>query len=185
MLEVVSVSDDTRLISWAQAGDRDAFSELVCRYRVRVINVVYHMCGDANLAEDAAQDAFIRAWQHLPDFQPRSSFRNWMYRIAVNTALDITRRDRPGVDVESLELAAPGENLEADLERRERARQIRQSVLGLPQASRAVLILREYEGLSYREIAETLDISIGTVMSRLNYARTHLAKILRPLMEAA
>jgi RNA polymerase sigma-70 factor (ECF subfamily) len=84
-----------------------------------------------------------------------------------------------------LELAAPGEDLEADLEQRERARQIRQAVLGLPPASRAVLILREFEGLSYREIAEALDISMGTVMSRLNYARTHLAKNLRPLMEAA
>jgi RNA polymerase sigma-70 factor (ECF subfamily) len=152
---------------------------------MRVINVVYQMCGDASIAEDAAQDAFIRAWQHLPDFQLRSSFRNWLYRIAVNTALDITRRERPDVDIESLELAAPGGNLEADLEKQERLRQIRQAVLSLSQASRAVLILREYEGLSYREIAETLDISMGTVMSRLNYARTQLAKILRSLMEAA
>jgi len=183
-LEVVSVIDETGLVSQAQAGDRDAFSELVRRYRIRVINVVYQMCGDVNLAEDAAQEAFIRTWQHLPDFQLRSSFRNWLYRIAVNTALDIARRERPDADVESLELAAPGENLEADLEKRERLRQIHQAVLGLPQASRAVLILREYEGLSYREIAETLDISVGTVMSRLNYARTHLAKTLRPLMEA-
>jgi len=183
MLEVVSAVDETRLVSWAQAGDRDAFGELVRRYRVRVINVVYHMCGDASLSEDAAQEAFIRAWQHLPDFQLHSSLRNWVYRIAVNTALDITRRERPGVDVESLELAAPGENLESDLEQRERASQIRQAVLGLPQASRAVLILREFEGLSYREIAEALDISIGTVMSRLNYARTRLAEILRPLVE--
>jgi len=183
VLEVDTTADETGLVSKAQAGDREAFGELVRCYRVRVINVVYHMCGDANLAEDAAQEAFIRAWQHLLDFQPHSSFRNWLYRIAVNTALDISRRERPDVDVESLELASPGENIEADLEQQERSRQIRQAVLGLPQASRGVLILREYEGLSYREIAETLDISIGTVMSRLNYARTRLAEILRPLME--
>jgi len=183
MLEVVSEVDETGLVSWAQAGDRDAFSELVRRYRMRVINVVYQMCGDASLAEDAAQEAFIRSWQHLSDFQPHSSFRNWLYRIAVNIALDITRREKPDVDVESLELPAPAENLEAGLVKQERLRQIHQAVLSLPQASKAVLILREYEGLSYREIAETLDISIGTVMSRLNYARTRLAESLRPLME--
>lgn len=184
MLEAVSVGDESKLISLAQEGDRQAFAELVCLYRLRVINMVYRMCGDARVAEDAAQEAFIRVWQHLPDLRPGSSFRNWLYRIAVNSALDITRREKPNVDIDSLDLASPGEHLEVRLERRESAREIRQAVLSLPHASRVVLILREYEGLSYREIAATLDISIGTVMSRLHYARTRLVEILRPLMEA-
>jgi RNA polymerase sigma-70 factor (ECF subfamily) len=181
----ISAAEETGLISRAQDGDREAFGELVHRYRVSVINVVYRMCGDANLAEDAAQIAFIRAWQHLPEFQLRSAFRNWLYRIAVNAALDILRRERLQVDIDDLQLVAREENVENLFEQHERLRKIRQAVLSLPEASRAVLILREYEGLSYKEIAETLEISIGTVMSRLNYARTRLLGLLRPDMEEA
>jgi len=185
VLAVNLVEDETSLIIQTQNGDREAFSELVRRYRVKVINVVYHLCGDVNLAEDAAQIAFIRAWQHLPELQPRSTFRNWLYRIAVNAALDIIRREQSTTDIDDLRLVAPAENIEAHLEQEERAQQIRQAVLALPEASRAVLVLREYEGLSYREIAETLDISMGTVMSRLNYARTRLADKLSQWMEPA
>ncbi len=185
MLAVNLVEDETSLIIQTQNGNREAFSELVRRYRLKVINVVYRLCGDVNLAEDAAQIAFIRAWQHLPEFQPRSSFRNWLYRIAVNAALDLIRREQPTTDIDDLQLVVPAENIETHLEQEERAQQIRQAVLALPAASRAVLVLREYEGLSYREIAETLDISMGTVMSRLNYARMRLANKLSQSMEPA
>jgi RNA polymerase sigma-70 factor (ECF subfamily) len=141
------------------------------------------MCGDTNLAEDAAQEAFIRAWQNLPNYRPRSPFRNWVYRIATNIALDFLRRERETVDVEALSLASSEEGPEAVVERGERGEQVRQAVLSLPSASRAVLVLREYEGLSYREIADTLGIPIGTVMSRLNYARNRLRKSLAPYLE--
>jgi RNA polymerase sigma-70 factor (ECF subfamily) len=141
------------------------------------------MCGDANLAEDAAQEAFIRAWQHLPSYRPRSPFRNWVYRIATNAALDTLRREREMVDVDSLPLAASDEGPEAAVEGAERGEQVRQAVLALPPASRAALVLREYEGLSYREIADTLGIPIGTVMSRLNYARNRLRESLAPHLE--
>jgi RNA polymerase sigma-70 factor (ECF subfamily) len=172
------------LITQAQVGDRQAFDELVRRHRQGVINVVYRMCGDTHLAEDAAQDAFIRAWQRLASYQPRSPFRNWVYRIATNAALDMLRRDRQSVDVDELPLASPADGPEATLERKQRAERVQQAVLGLPTASRIVLVLREYEGLSYREIADTLDIPTGTVMSRLNYARTRIRESLAAFEEA-
>jgi RNA polymerase sigma-70 factor (ECF subfamily) len=101
-----------------------------------------------------------------------------LYRIAVNAALDSSRREKASVDIDTFEMAAPGDSLEACLEKQERIRFIQQAVLRLPDASRVVIILREFEGLSYREIAEALDISMGTVMSRLNYARTRMSVML-------
>jgi RNA polymerase sigma-70 factor (ECF subfamily) len=177
-------SPDTELdlITRAQGGDRWAFNELVRRHRQGVVNVVYRMCGDTNTAEDAAQEAFIRAWQHLPSYRPQSPFRNWVYRIATNAARDVLRREREIIDVDELPLAAPDAGPEATAEGRERSEHVRQAVLSLPSASREVLVLREYEGLSYREIAETLSIPIGTVMSRLNYARNRLRQSLAPYL---
>jgi len=174
---------ELELIAKAQQGDRQAFGELVRRHREKAINVVYRMCGDANLAEDAAQEAFIRAWQHLPNYRPRSPFRNWVYRIATNVATDLIRRERETVDVDTLSLVSSDEGPEAAVERGERGERVRQAVLALPPASRAVLVLREYEGLSYREIADTLGVPIGTVMSRLNYARNRLRESLAPYLE--
>jgi RNA polymerase sigma-70 factor (ECF subfamily) len=178
-----SAETELELITQAQQGDRQAFGELVRRHREGVVNVVYRMCGDANLAEDAAQEAFIRAWQHLPGYRPQSPFRNWVYRIATNVALDMLRRERETVDIDALSLAASDEGPEATVEGRERGEQVRQAVLALPPASRAVLVLREYEGLSYREIADMLGIPIGTVMSRLSYARNRLRESLTPYLE--
>jgi len=180
---VASRENEIELITQAQQGDRRAFGQLVRRHREGVINVVYRMCGDANLAEDAAQEAFIRAWQHLPSYRPRSPFRNWVYRIATNVALDALRRERETVDIESLPLATSNERPQSTVEREERGERVRQAVLALPPASRAVLVLREYEGLSYREIADTLNIPMGTVMSRLNYARNRLRESLAPYVE--
>ncbi len=178
-----AAADETRLVTQAQKGDRDAFCELVCRYRTAVVDVVYRMCGDDALAEDAAQVAFLRAWQKLDSFRPGTSFRSWLYRIAVNAALDFLRREKPGPDLETLDLAAPGERIEARIEQQERAQQVRRAVLALPDASRAVLVLKEYHDLSYHEIAETLEIPIGTVMSRLSYARKRLSELLCLSME--
>ncbi len=174
---------ELELIAQAQQGDRGAFGELVRRHRKGVVNVVYRMCGNANLAEDAAQEAFIRAWEHLPGYRPQSPFRNWIYRIATNAARDVLRRDRETVDIDALPLPASNGNPEAALEITERGRYVQQAVLALPPASREALILREYEGLSYQEIADTLDIPIGTVMSRLNYARGKLRQALAPYFQ--
>ncbi|HUW94170.1 MAG TPA: sigma-70 family RNA polymerase sigma factor, partial [Anaerolineae bacterium] len=138
-----------------------------------------------DLAEDAAQEAFIRAWTNLPKYRPRSAFRNWLYRIANNVAIDALRREKETVELEAVPLAHPDGGPGALVERRERGETVRQAVLDLPPASRAVIVLREYEGLSYKEIADTLDIPMGTVMSRLNYARGLLRQSLAPYMEGA
>ncbi|MFL7792288.1 MAG: RNA polymerase sigma factor [Anaerolineae bacterium] len=177
--------DETELqvIVQAQQGDRRAFGELVRCHREGVINVVYRMCGDVNLAEDAAQEAFIRAWKHLPNYRPQSPFRNWVYRIATNAALDVLRRERETVDVDALPIPSSGAGPEAAVQEAERSSRVKQAVLELPEASRTVLVLREYEGLSYKEIADTLGIPIGTVMSRLNYARNRLRESLAPCLE--
>ncbi|MBN1262119.1 MAG: sigma-70 family RNA polymerase sigma factor [Anaerolineae bacterium] len=178
----VSESDED-LVALAKTGDRQAFGELIRRHRERVVGVVYRMCGDACLAEDAAQDAFIQAWRKLHRYEPKAPFQNWLYRIAMNRALDVLRREREGADVDDLPLASPNLGPEASAERTDLGEQVRRAVLALPDASRAVLVLREYEDLSYREIAETLDIPVGTVMSRLNYARKLLRTALAPVME--
>ena len=185
-MKTTAVPEETELqwIAQAQQGDRQAFGELVYHYREGMINVVYRMCGDANLAEDAAQEAFIRAWQNLPRYQPRSPFRNWLYRIATNVAVDVLRHERETTNIEDVPLVASSVNPEVAVERNERAERVRQAVLALAPASRAVLILREYEALSYKEIAETLDIPVGTVMSRLNYARMQLRETLKVYLEA-
>jgi len=172
--------EEYELINRAQKGDRQAFGDLVRRHRDGVVRVVYRMCGDAELAQDAAQEAFIKAWTHLPGYRPRAPFRNWLYRIAANAALDMLRREKPTMDAADLPLTASEEGLEAGLEKREEAWMVQAAVLSLPPASRVVIILREYEGFSYREISEALNIPIGTVMSRLNYARRKLGEILAP-----
>jgi RNA polymerase sigma-70 factor, ECF subfamily len=90
---IVHAATEAALIADAQKGDRNAYGELVRHHHLGVVNVVYRLCGDVELAQDAAQDAFIQAWLHLPSFRPGTSLRNWLYRIAVNAALDVLRRD--------------------------------------------------------------------------------------------
>ncbi|MBN1318390.1 MAG: sigma-70 family RNA polymerase sigma factor [Anaerolineales bacterium] len=174
---------ESELIVNAQQGDRHAFGELVRIHRERVINVVYRMCGDVNLAEDAAQEAFIRAWKHLPQYRPQAPFRSWLYRIASNAAVDMIRKEKETVDLDGQRLISPVKGPEATLEKTELSQRVQQAVLALPPASRLVLVLREYEGMSYQEIADTANIPLGTVMSRLNYARKVLRQSLAPCLE--
>ncbi|HUG33540.1 MAG TPA: sigma-70 family RNA polymerase sigma factor [Anaerolineales bacterium] len=181
---VVAVQEvsETELIVSAQNGDRNAFSELVRVHAQGVLNVIYRLCGDAQLAEDAAQETFIRAWQNLSAYRPQTSLRNWLYRIAVNAATDMLRKERRILpdDIEDLHLTDGQAGLETIVSQQERTMLVQNAILSLPDASRTVLVLREYEGLSYQEISSTLDIPVGTVMSRLNYARNLLKTMLRP-----
>lgn len=173
---------EAALITNAQAGDRNAYGELVRQHHQGVINVVYRMCGDTALAEDTAQDAFIQAWLHLHTFRPGTSLRNWLYRIAVNAALDALRRASKTsfTDIETIAMPDTQAGPEAALLQKERRFTVQKAILALPEASRAVLVLREYGSLSYQEISSALDIPLGTVMSRLNYARDRLKEILAP-----
>lgn len=173
------------LIGRAQLGDRDAFGELVRMHYQGAVNVVYRLCGDIHLAEDVAQETFLKVWDKLHTYKPVGSFRGWVYRIAANAALDILRKKREEVDMESVTLSSPSSGVEQTVIRGQQAKVVRQAVLSLPPASRAVLVLREYEGLTYQEIADSLEIPIGTVMSRLAYARGVLKKLLANQLEEA
>jgi len=177
----ISQANEIELVTRAQSGDRNAFSELVRTHAQGVLNVIYRMCGDMQIAEDAAQETFIQAWLRLQSYRPQASLRNWLYRIAVNTAIDMLRKEKrilPSA-IEDLNLTDSGPGPETLVANSERTEMVQEAILALPDASRAVLVLREFEGLSYQEIAESLDIPVGTVMSRLNYAR----KLLREKLE--
>ena len=180
MLATLNAETETGLVDKAQRGDRSAFGELVRCHYTGVVNVVYRMCGDTQVAEDATQEAFIRAWVNLPSFQPHSPLRNWLYRIAINAALDVLRRKPEGsIEEEAAMVADQTPGPEEALLHKERVERLQQARKALPEASRSVLVLREYGGMSYQEIANTLDIPVGTVMSRLNYARNRLRTVLR------
>jgi RNA polymerase sigma-70 factor (ECF subfamily) len=172
----VPAINEIELVTRAQRGERDAFSELVRIHAQGVMNVVYRMCGDARVAEDAAQETFIQAWLHLASYRPQTSLRSWLYRIAVNAATDLLRKEKrilPNA-LEDLPLQDPQLGPEALLFQEERTAMVRKAILALPEASRVVLVMREYEEMSYQEIADALRIPVGTVMSRLNYARKTL-----------
>jgi RNA polymerase sigma-70 factor (ECF subfamily) len=172
----VPATNETELVAQAQSGDRNAFNELVRVHAQGVMNVIYRMCGDAQIAEDAAQETFIQAWLHLASYRPQGSLRSWLYRIAVNAATDMLRKEKrilPNA-LEDLQLQDPQLGPEALFFQTERTTLVKKAILALPEASRVVLVLREYEGMSYHEIANILNIPLGTVMSRLNYARKTL-----------
>ncbi len=173
------------LLAFARTGDRNAFGELARRNYSGVVRVVATMGADPNLAEDATQEAFIRAWQNLPSYRPAAPFKSWLYRIALNAAVDVLRRreDASLEEGEAALTADPSAGPEAALIEKEETSLIRDALNELPEASRSVLVLREYGSLSYQEISQTLDIPVGTVMSRLNYARNLLRKSLGPLIK--
>ncbi len=184
MLATITAETEADLILKSQQGDRNAFGELVRHYYRRVINVVYRMCGDTALAEDAAQEAFLRAWLHISSFRRGEPLLNWLYRIAVNAALDVLRRrhEEPVEDETLQMIPEQGLGPEAALIEKERLALLQQAMGSLPDAARSTLVLREYGELSYQEIASVLDIPIGTVMSRLSYARDRLREVLKEQM---
>jgi len=169
--------EDDALIRRAADGDRDAYCHLALRYRQRLLRAAHGVVGSSEAAEDVVQVALIKVWQKLPRLADSRSFRTWAYRIVVNTALDYLRRQRPTESLADVELSIPAKSA-AHLERKETVSRVRRGIGQLPPNARAVLILREYEQLSYKEISAILRIPIGTVMSRLNYARKRLRAIL-------
>jgi RNA polymerase sigma-70 factor, ECF subfamily len=177
----LDAEDETALLEQAQHGDRIAFGELVRHYYPGVVQVVYRLCGDTRLAEDMAQEAFLRGWINLPSFRPQSSLRNWLYRIAVNATLDVLRRRQAETleDEQAQMIPDPAMGPETALIEKERVALLQRAMQALPEAARSVLVLREYGELSYQEIATVLDVPVGTVMSRLNYARNRLRELLK------
>jgi RNA polymerase sigma-70 factor, ECF subfamily len=168
---------EARLIEQAAAGNLGAFAQLVREYRPLVMRTAYGIMGSAQEAEDVAQEVFIKVWNNLPRYHTQGTFTSWLYRIAVNTAIDTLRKRRQVLPLEDWQPDSrePPEDM---LLRKDAEQKVRQALEQLPPNARAALTLREYEQLSYKEIAEVLQIPIGTVMSRLNYARQALRKLL-------
>ncbi len=173
-------SPATALIEAAAAGNMGAFSEIVRLYRMRVLRVACGIVGSAEEAEDVAQEVFVKLWNSLPNYQAQSAFDSWLYRITVNAAIDALRKRRRELPLEDELSRTTKEPPEEAALRNETRRQVQQAIQALPEAARVTLILREYEQLSYKQIADVLQIPIGTVMSRLNYARQLLKKSLDP-----
>jgi RNA polymerase sigma-70 factor (ECF subfamily) len=183
--------DDRRLVRAAQRGDQGAFRQLVERYQRRVFQLALGMMKDADEAMDISQETFVRVHRYLPTFKGDSSFFTWTYRIAMNLCLDAQRRRNRGerIDVsegDEAEIEAAMDPPSAALAGPQRAvlnselkDKIEDALAGLSENHRAILLLREVEGLSYEELAKVLGIRKGTVMSRLFHARLKMQKKLR------
>lgn len=178
------MTDDALLVERAQAGDRHAFGELVGRYQDRVFNALVALLGCREEARDAAQDAFVQAWRKLDAFRGDSQFYTWLYRIAMNQGLSRRRKRRPAMSLDQQKQEAgaeptdPGGNPAAALDAAENIAQVRAALDELADEHRQILVLREIEGFAYEEIAETLELPVGTVRSRLFRARAQLKEIL-------
>lgn len=185
------VDPDLAAMEQARAGDNGAFEALVLRYQARIVNYASAMVHDAGAAEDVAQETFVRAWRGLGRFRGESTFKTWLYRIATNVAR--THLDRRGrrariadrsLDDEAEPLQAgdvpsPAPDAETSLVRREA---IDRALSELPDELRQALVLRDVEGLDYKEIAGVTGAPIGTVESRIFRARRRLRTLLRPLV---
>lgn len=188
---------DRTLVDAAAAGNREAFDELVVRYRVRIYNLARILTGGSDDAEDLVQDTFVRAFRAIGRFRGESTFRTWLYRIAVNVIKShLVRKGRqmklvqapstPASFEEARESAveriASPEDLEATVVRR---RMIDGALAALPEEMRTVITLRDVQGLEYHEIAEVTGVPLGTVESRIFRARQRLRPLLEPLIRHA
>src|SRR5881296_2991602 len=185
------------LVKRCQKGDSAAFDELVTRYRTRIFGMIYNMVHNEQDAWDLAQDSFLKAWKSIGRFRGQSSFYTWIYRIVMNVTIDWLRKKQvKGAGAEfddAIQLrqvdpasktvpkteALPYETMERD-EIRDR---IDKAIAQLSPEQRAVILMKEIEHMQYHEIAEALGCSIGTVMSRLFYARKKLQNLLRDVYE--
>jgi len=179
----------------AQAGDKRAFDLLVLKYQQKVANLIGRYVRDQSEVLDVTQEAFIKAYRALAGFRGESAFYTWLYRIAVNTVKNhlVAQGRRPptdDVDAQTAEQLEGGGRLresatpERQLLTDEIARTVQQALEALPEDLRTAIVLRELEGMSYEEIAVTMECPIGTVRSRIFRAREAIDKRLRPLLES-
>ncbi|MEY2525928.1 MAG: polymerase sigma-70 factor, subfamily [Verrucomicrobiota bacterium] len=185
------------LVKRCQAGETEAFDELVTRYRTRIFAMIYNMVHNEQDAWDLAQDSFVKAWKSIKRFRGRSSFYTWIYRIVMNVTIDWLRKKQvkgAGVEfddaIQLKEINPASRTLpKADplpyerMERTEVRAKIDNAIAQLSPEHRAVILMKETEGMQYHEIAEALGCSIGTVMSRLFYARKKLQGLLKDVYE--
>jgi RNA polymerase sigma-70 factor (ECF subfamily) len=187
-------TDDHSLVHRARSGDERAFRTLVERYQKKVYAVALGMVKDREEAMDVVQEAFVKVHRSLDTFKADATFYTWLYRITVNVCIDVIRRrgamraeavefdERVGHDLAEANLGAVssqlGSNPEKSVLRRELGEKIQEALEQIPEKHRAILLLRELDGLSYEELAQVLEIPKGTVMSRLFHARAKVQKLL-------
>jgi len=188
-----SASEDAELIKAFQAGKKAAFDELVLSHKDKVFNLCYWFVGDYQDANDLAQDVFFKAFKALKNFRFESAFSTWIYRIAVNTCKNRLKsfqyrlkkkfvhlndtaaaKNNPGV-----EIADESSSPEIELGRKEKSRLIQTAINSLPTEKKAVVVLRDIEGLSYEEISSVTGFNLGTVKSKLARARQDLREKLK------
>lgn len=185
--------DDQQLIRESLDGRTEAFGQLVERYQDRLFNTLTRVLGSAEDAQDAAQDAFVQAFQKLNTFQGNAAFYSWLFRIALNSAISQkrkTRRVTASVDAARERTGSepvdsnPSAQPEHPAEVAERCALLQSALAQLGEEFRTVLVLKEMEGFKYDEIAELVGCPIGTVRSRIHRARTELRQILAPHLKA-
>lgn len=184
---------DRQLVQRVQQGDRAAFDLLVRSYQARVAAIISRYVSDYHEVLDLVQETFVKAYRALDGFRGESAFYTWLYRIAVNTAKNYLeskgRRPQGAVDAEEAERLEGAAQLreigspERQLQREQLYQVLQQAIAGLPEELRAALLLREFDGLSYEDIAKILDCPIGTVRSRIFRAREAVDRQIAPLLE--
>jgi RNA polymerase sigma-70 factor, ECF subfamily len=184
---------DQALVRRVQAGEKGAFDLLVRKYQHKLTSVISRYVGDWSECQDVAQESFVRAYRALGNFRGESAFYTWLYKIAINTAKNwlVSQGRRPPTedvqveDAEHLDAAVrlkDGSTPERELLRQEIERTVTRAVDALPEELRQAITLREVDGLSYEEIAETMNCPIGTVRSRIFRAREAIDEQLKPLL---
>lgn len=185
-------AEDTKLVVSAKRGDMVAFEELVARHRDKIYARAFSMMRNEDDATDIAQEAWVKGWQRLKQFHGDSSFTTWMTRIVINLCLDQLRKHKRqrAESIEHLDEELGGverqmpvvtANPTAGLERAELRKRIDRAMSQLSYEHRTVLVLHEFEELEYKEVAKIMGCSIGTIMSRLFYARRKMATLLAGL----
>jgi RNA polymerase sigma-70 factor (ECF subfamily) len=177
-------AEERRLIDRSANGDQEAFRQLVLRYHRLVMNVAFRALGELSLAEDVAQEVFIKVYKALPSYRHDKPFKHWLHRVAGNAVPDALRRRRPVVSLDALE--QPPQAHDSDPQdvatRHDLQRAVRHAIANLPPHYRDTIALQAFGELSYDEIARVLDIPLGTVMSRLNGAKRLLRETLGDLV---
>ena len=185
---------DAELVARVQAGDKQAFDLLVIKYQRKIMRLVSRMIRDPAEIEDVAQEAFIKAYRALPQFRGESAFYTWLYRIAINTArswLALNKHvpsapsafeNEEGETFNESDALTDGSNPESEMASRQIADTVNKAINSLPEELRHAIVMREIDGMSYEDIAESMGCPIGTVRSRIFRAREVIAKQLRPLL---
>jgi RNA polymerase sigma-70 factor, ECF subfamily len=190
--------DDFRLVALAQNGDHRAYEALVTRHRGRIFAMIRNMIHHEADAWDLSQEVFIKTWNALPRFEAKARFSTWLYRIAHNVVYDWTRKrkiesvgelndeifERESIDNASLTTPSGGESPDASMAKGELRVKIEAALCRLSEEHREAVLLKDVQGLSYKEIADVMGCSIGTVMSRLYYARQKLQTMLKDEYES-